>query len=203
MKTYFITGIGTSIGKTIASAVIVEALQCDYWKPIQSGDLDKSDTMKVRSLASNKKSIFHPEQFRLNSALSPHISAAIDEIEININDFKLPKTNNTLLIEGAGGLMVPINYKSDFMIDLIKHLGAEVILVTSNYLGSINHTLLSLNIIKQYNLPFKGIIVNGASNPDSEMMIEKYSEKPILFRIPHIENINSQTIKAITNRVIL
>ena len=99
MSTYFITGIGTGIGKTITSAVIVEAMQFDYWKPIQSGDLEKSDTMKVRSLVRNKKTFFHPEQFRLNSALSPHISAQIDEIEMKLTDFKLPNTSNNLIID--------------------------------------------------------------------------------------------------------
>ena len=201
MSAYFITGIGTGIGKTITSAVIVEAMQFDYWKPIQSGDLDKSDTMKVRSLVQNKKTIFHPERFLLNSALSPHVSAQIDEVEMNLTDFKLPNTRNNLIIEGAGGLMVPINNKPDFMIDLIKHLGLEVILVTSNYLGSINHTILSINAIRQKNIQLKGVVVNGASNSESEMIIEKFSGMPILFRIPHLEHINANEISSLTNVV--
>ena len=134
----FITGIGTGIGKTVVAAILTESLKADYWKPVQSGDLDNSDTMKVKSLISNDKTIFHSETFRLTHPFSPHKSAALDGIEISLNDFKLPETTNSLIIEGAGGLMVPLNDK-DLMIDLIKKLNAEVVLVIQHYLGSINH----------------------------------------------------------------
>src|SRR4051812_32249696 len=138
----FITGIGTGVGKTIISAIVTEKLKADYWKPIQSGDLDNSDTLKVRDLVSNKTTRFYPETYRLTQPFSPHKSAAIDNVVIDIQTIIPPKTDNQLIIEGAGGLMVPLNDNA-LIIDLIKQLNAQVILVSQNYLGSINHTLLS------------------------------------------------------------
>ena len=190
----FITGIGTGIGKTIVSAVLVEKLLSDYWKPVQSGDLDNSDTLKVKSLVSNTKSVFHPETYRLTQPYSPHKSAAIDGIEIDLVNFKVPVTDNQLLIEGAGGLMVPLNDQS-LMIDLIKQLQAEVILISQNYLGSINHTLLSINTLKQYQIPVKGIIFNGEINEDSESYILNYSGIKSLGRLPDFEIIDKNNVK--------
>src|SRR5882757_7462228 len=156
----FITGIGTGIGKTIISAIVTERLKADYWKPIQAGDLDDSDTLKVQSLVSNSISRFYPEAYRLTQPYSPHKAAAIDKIVIDIQNIIPPKTENQLIVEGAGGLMVPLN-DSFLMIDVIKKLNAKVILVSQNYLGSINHTLLSLHALKQYDIPVMGIIFNG------------------------------------------
>src|SRR6195952_5566707 len=140
-KPLFITGIGTGIGKTIISAILVEKLKADYWKPIQSGDLDESDTLKVKSLITNTKSVFHPEAYRLTQPYSPHKSADLDNVIIEADKIILPETDNQLIIEGAGGLMVPLA-DNFLMIDLIKTLNTEVILVSKHYLGSINHTLL-------------------------------------------------------------
>ena len=176
-KPLFITGIGTGIGKTIVSAVLVEKLKADYWKPIQSGDLDNSDTLKVNSLVTN----------------SPHKSAAIDGITIDPEKIILPDTNRTLIIEGAGGLMVPLNDRF-LMIDLIRQLNAEVILVSQNYLGSINHTLLSVYTLKQYQIPVKGIIFNGLPDIYSETFIRDYSKLNIIGHMPRFENIDNQTI---------
>ena len=201
MKKYFVTGIGTGVGKTIVSAILAEKLKADYWKPIQSGDLQNSDTMKVQSLVSSKEITFHPEKFKLNNPLSPHASAKIDGIEMQLSDFIIPETKNTLIIEGAGGLMVPINQKPDLMIDLIKYLGAEVILVCSNYLGSINHTLLSISVLLNFDIKIKGIVFNGISNFDSEHIIEKYANIPVLFKIPEIDIITSEKIKNIANSI--
>src|SRR4051812_24407900 len=133
-KHYFVTGIGTGIGKTLVSAVLTEKLKADYWKPIQSGDLENSDTLKVKALVSNSITIFHPETYCLTQPFSPHKSANLDGIEIDPARFVIPPTNNTLIIEGAGGLMVPLN-DNFLIIDLIKKLNAEVILVSQNYLG--------------------------------------------------------------------
>jgi dethiobiotin synthetase len=116
MQKIFVTGIGTDVGKTIVSAVLVEALQADYWKPIQAGDLDNSDTQKVQRLVTNTKSQFHKEAYRLNTPASPHYAAELDGIEISLNNIQLPQTTNQLIIEGAGGLMVPINQKGETII---------------------------------------------------------------------------------------
>lgn len=170
-KRIFITGIGTEVGKTFCSAIVVEALKADYWKPVQAGELDQLDADWVKQAISNKTSQFHPAQFLLTQPMSPHAAAAIDGIELNPLDFTLPLTNNTLVIEGAGGLMVPLNPKGDMIADLIPHLADEVILVSKNYLGSINHTLLSIELLQQRQLNVGGIIFNGEPNPETEKII--------------------------------
>jgi len=193
-KPLFITGIGTGIGKTIVSAILVESLQADYWKPVQSGDLDNSDTLKVKSLVSNSKTTFHPETYRLTQPYSPHKSAALDGIVIDPEKFIIPVTDNQLIIEGAGGLMVPLN--NDFlMIDLIKQLNADVVLVVKHYLGSINHTLLSLDALNNRKIPVKAIIFNGDRDEYSEDIITRYAKCKAIF-IPEIKEINKENIAA-------
>ena len=192
-KTLFITGIGTGIGKTIVSAVLTEKLKSDYWKPIQSGDLDDSDTLKVKGLISNPTSVFHTEAYRLTQPYSPHKSAAIDGITIDLNKIIAPETNNTLLIEGAGGLMVPLNDEY-LMIDLIKQLDVEVVLVSQNYLGSINHTLLSVAILKQYDIKIAGIIFNGKTDENSESYILNYTGLKLLGHLPEFEMVDKDAI---------
>ena len=192
-KPIFVTGIGTGIGKTIVSAVLVEKLKADYWKPVQSGDLDNSDTAKVKSLITNTTSVFHPEAYRLSQPFSPHKSAAIDGITIDPQKFALPATNNVLIVEGAGGLMVPLNNRF-LMIDLIKQLNAEVVLVSQNYLGSINHTMLSIYALKQEHIPMKGIIFNGAKDIYSEEFILEYSGLKLLGHIPEFDVIDKKAI---------
>ncbi len=191
-KPLFITGIGTGIGKTIVSAVVVESLKADYWKPVQSGDLDNSDTLKVKGLVSNNVSVFHKEAYRLTQPFSPHKSADLDGIVINPAEINAPETNNRLIIEGAGGLMVPLN--NDFlMVDLIEQLAAEVILVVKHYLGSINHTLLSLDVLKNRNIPVRAIIFNGDTDAYSEDVIKRYARCECL-HIPELETINKESI---------
>jgi dethiobiotin synthetase len=188
----FITGIGTEIGKTIVSAVLVEKLQADYWKPVQSGQLDNSDTMIVQKLISNKKSVFHQEAYRLTKPFSPHLSAALDGIEIELNKINLPQTENQLIIEGAGGLMVPLNEKV-LIIDLIEKLDAEVILVSKNYLGSINHTLLSAELLKMRKIKIRSLIISGESNQSTEEIISKYLDIAII-RVPFFNVLSKSTI---------
>jgi len=171
-KPLFVTGIGTGVGKTYVSAHLVEMMQADYWKPIQSGDLEATDTMKVRNMVKNPISVFHPEAYRLTQPFSPHKAAALDGIVIDPNKIILPKTQNQLIIEGAGGLMVPLN-NAFLMIDLIRQLQAEVVLVVMHYLGSINHTLLSIGMLKQYNLPINCVVFNGIKEAYSESVIKK------------------------------
>jgi dethiobiotin synthetase len=201
-KKYFVTGIGTGIGKTIVSAILTEKLKADYWKPVQAGELDSSDTMKVKSLVSNPTSVFHPETYRLTEPFSPHKSAAIDGIKINMNRFVMPQTSNKLIIEGAGGLMVPLNDQF-LVIDLIKQLNAKVILVSQNYLGSINHTLLSIQALQQQQIPIAGIIFNGDSNANSEDYILNYTGIKLLGRIPNCQNINKAEVIEVGNNISL
>lgn len=195
-KKYFITGIGTEIGKTITSAVLTEHLKADYWKPIQSGDLENSDTLKVKNLISNSKTNFHPEAYRLTQPFSPHYSAALDGLEINLDSIVLPQTENNLIVEGAGGLMVPLNEK-DLIIDLIQKLGLEVILVSKNYLGSINHTLLSVEALRSRNIAVKGIIFNGEANEASESVIKKMTGLNVIAHLPVLDGVSKESIRVV------
>lgn len=191
---YFVTGIGTDVGKTVISAILIEALKADYWKPIQAGDLRNSDTMKVENLVSNTSSTFHEEGYKLTKPMSPHAAAERDNIEIRIDALKLPETENTLVIEGAGGLMVPLN-DNHLIIDLIDHFDAKVILVSQNYLGSINHTLLSFEVLTNKEIPIEGIVFNGPSNPDTEKYIIEYTGLPCLLNVKEEDEITKDVIK--------
>ena len=165
----FITGISTDVGKTIASAIIVEALEADYWKPIQAGDLDNSDSINVKSKISNPKSKIFEESYKLNTPASPHFAAELDGITIDLKKIKEPVTNNHLVIEGAGGVFVPIN-NQDCVIDLIRK-DYKVIVVSRHYLGSINHTLLTIEALKNRKLKIAGIIFSGDKNAATEEII--------------------------------
>src|SRR5690349_25158027 len=193
-NTYFITGIGTGIGKTVVSSILTEKLQADYWKPIQSGDLDVSDSLFVGNLISNTKTVIHPERYRLGQPLSPHLPAKIDGVHITTDSIKKPITDNSLIIEGAGGLMVPLNDK-ELICDLIKSLDAKVIVVSQNYLGSINHTLLTLEVLKANQISVEGLIFNGPANAETEHYIETYSKIKVLGRIPKMSVIDKESIK--------
>ncbi len=193
-KSFFVTGIDTDIGKTVVSAILVEALNADYWKPIQSGDLHHTDTDKVEELV-NEKTILHPEAFRLNNPLSPHAAAKLDNISISLDSFQLPKTNNNLIVEGAGGLLVPINEDGHYLSDVIVKLGMEVILVSKNYLGSINHTLLSIAYLKSKSISIIGIIIIGDKNESSESIITKNTGVNVLHHVPMAESVTREFIK--------
>jgi dethiobiotin synthetase len=195
---YIIAGIGTEIGKTFISSILTEALQADYWKPIQSGALDFTDTDTIRSLISNTKTVFHSEAYRLNEPMSPHAAAAIDGVEIELSKFELPQTNNHLIVELAGGIMVPLNDR-ETNIDLIKKLNIPVILISKNYLGSINHTLLSVEVLKMNNILVKGLIFNGEQNKSSEDFILNYTKLECLGRVNFEENIDKNVVKKYAN----
>ncbi|WP_370098473.1 dethiobiotin synthase [Xanthomarina gelatinilytica] len=180
MKTYFVTGISTEVGKTMASAILVEALQADYWKPIQAGELDHSDTHKVERLVSNKQSKFHPNSFALKTPMSPHAAAEIEGVSITLKDIKAPKTKNHLVIEGAGGLLVPIN-NTQTILNLIKP-EYHVIVVSRHYLGSINHTLLTVNLLKEKGFQVS-LIFSGNEHKTTEAIIKKMTKVPIIGRI--------------------
>ena len=191
---YFVTGIGTEVGKTVASAILVQAFQLDYWKPVQCGDLDYSDSMKIKQWVQKEIQI-HPEAYRLDLPMSPHAAADAESVEIKLDQFQLPNSQNGMIVEGAGGLMVPLNGK-DLMIDLIGHLQIPAILVSRHYLGSINHTLLSVEMLKQANIPLHGLIFMGDEHPTTEAIITKHvGADKIMGRIDELEAIDSENIK--------
>lgn len=189
---YFITAIDTDVGKTIISAIVVKALGAAYWKPIQCGDLVFSDTMKVESLVENVTTF--SEAYALEFPLSPHESARLSDVKVNMEKFSLPK-ERPIVVEGAGGLMVPLNDQGDLVIDIAKKIDAQIIIVIKNYLGSINHSLLTIDYLKRNNYNIKGLVINGEPTPSSERIIEKISGCKILFRTPFCENVNSAFIE--------
>jgi len=190
MKAVFVTGIHTDAGKTIASAILCQALQMDYWKPIQSGADEDSDTLTVKGLLGETSSVFHPEAYRLQAPLSPHAAANIDGVEIVLHKIKRPNSDR-LLIEGAGGLLVPLNNK-DVVADLIQ-ADDKVVLVSRHYLGSINHTILSVAYLNQKGI-VPGILFNGSENPATEKAIANFGESTILGRIDDAENVDADFV---------
>lgn len=187
MRKIFITGIGTDVGKTVVAAVVTEALKADYWKPVQAGDLEFSDTDRVRSWVSNDQSVFHPNSFALKTPMSPHAAAEIDGIRIDLETIQAPKTSNDLVIEGAGGLLVPLN-ETQTINDLIED-DYKVIVVSKNYLGSINHTLLTLQALRAGGKKVSGIIFNGEATPTSESIIAELGGVPVLGRLDWEERV--------------
>ena len=189
---YFVTAIGTDSGKTLASAILTEALQADYWKPIQAGLPRDTDT--VKSLVKNNKVVFHPEAYLLNTPASPHYAAEVDQVEISTDNILAPTVNKDLVIEGAGGALVPIN-DTEYVIDLVAACNAQVILVSDLYLGSINHTLLTIEALSVRKIHVKGIIFNGKENKASREIILRKSGYRQLLHIKKETEINISVVK--------
>ncbi len=195
MKPIFITGTGTQVGKTLVSAIITEALQADYWKPVQAGYEDGTDSLTVQELISNNKSVIHPELYRLALPASPHISADRENTKIKIKKIlaHIPKTKNQLVIEGAGGLLVPLN-KNNFIADLIKKMKATVVIVSKNELGSINHSLLTAAVLKQQKIKVAGWIFTE-NFMTYEQEIAAWSGYPVIASVRHLPLISKEIIK--------
>jgi dethiobiotin synthetase len=196
----FITGIGTGIGKTFVAAILTQYLSADYWKPIQAGDLDNSDSKIVGSLLSADRSVIHKERYRFDLARSPHMAARHAGVHISLADFHLPESNNRLVIEGAGGLMVPLSY-SLFMTDLIQYFDAGVLLVVRNYLGCINHTLLSYELLHKSGILQLGVVINGDMDNDTHSLLRAYIPQTIpFFYIPETIKPTKEIVCEIAHR---
>lgn len=193
-KKLFIAGIGTNVGKTVVSAILRKATNAAYWKLVQAGDLAFSDTMKVKDLSQCDAPIFE-ERYRLNTAASPHLAAKIDGVEILKEDLIFPETNENLLIEGAGGLMVPLNETGLLNIDIIEHWKIPVVLVSRHYLGSINHTLMSLEILKQHQIEVKALIFVGDENLATESIILQRFPIKLVHRIPESDSLDANFVR--------
>lgn len=190
----FVTGTGTGIGKTVMSAILAEALHADYWKPVQAGTAETTDADWVRAMMTNRETKVHPEAYRLQMAASPHIAAANEHLTISIQHIieQVPNTSNHLVVEGAGGLMVPLN-DNEFVADLILALNMPVILVSRNLLGSINHSILTAMACKQLNIPVMGWVFND-DYLNYEKQIAEWTGLPVLASIPHCESPDKQFI---------
>jgi len=188
-----VAGIHTGIGKTVCSAIICQAFGYDYWKPVQAGDLANSDSIFIRKHVDNPACTIHPERYQLLTAASPHHAAELEGKIITQKNLVLPVSPNPMVVETAGGLMSPL--ATDFlMIDLIKSLALPVVLVSNNYLGSINHTLLSLAALTEKKIPVRGIVFVGEKTISTEKYILEYSKTPFLFSMPFFEKLDRECI---------
>lgn len=196
-STIFVTGTDTNVGKTITAALLTLGLGAAYWKPIQSGLDSISDTDYVRQVTGLDESHFLPERYRLTEPLSPHAAAAIDGVHIALSDFELLLNHDKphLIVEGAGGVLVPLNER-EFVIDLIQQLQLPVILVARSTLGTINHTLLSIAALRDRQISILGVILNGPKNPGNRAAIEYYGRVEVLGELEPLASINPQTLQA-------
>ena len=192
MKQYIITGIGTDVGKTVVSAIVAEALQASYWKPVQAGDLDNSDSIKIDRLTKNVTVL--PEAFRLNEPMSPHAAADIDGVTISPEDLELPSVSGNLVVEGAGGLMVPINSDGFLYADAFEKWDLPTIVVSRHYLGSINHTLMTLEILKSRGVEIEGVVFVGGQHPTTEEAIINNTGVRFIARIPEVNEVNQEFV---------
>lgn len=190
--TFFITGIGTDVGKTVVAAILSEALNAHYWKPIQSGDLDNSDSLKVQRWTQNVTML--PEHYRLTKPLSPHTSARLDGVTIN-SQIPLPEVDGTLIVEGAGGILVPVNDNGNTIADVVSGWNIPAIIVVKHYLGSINHTLLTLEYMKAKGIRLAGIVVTGEAHEESEQIIETITGNKINLHIPLATQVDADFVR--------
>jgi dethiobiotin synthetase len=195
-KAFFVTGTDTGIGKTIVSAMLARGLNATYWKPIQSGLEEETDTECVQRLAELSPDRVIPERYRLTEPLSPHASAELDGVAISLDDFALPEySSKHLIVEGAGGLLVPINDRH-MIIDLIQYLKLPVLLVTRSELGTLNHTFMSLEALRSRGIPVMGAIMNGPRNESNRQAIEKYGKVEIIGELEPLEKVTGENLKA-------
>jgi dethiobiotin synthetase len=188
---YFITAIHTDSGKTLVSAIFAQALHADYWKPIQAGYPRDTDT--VSKFLQSKKSRTHKEAYLLQAPMSPHAAARLEHLEIHPENILMPETDNSLIVEGAGGVLAPIS-DDYFVIDIAQKFGLQIILVCNIYLGSINHSMLTINELKRRKLNVRGIVFNGPENIESEQFILRHSGYPCLLRIRQEKKITQEII---------
>lgn len=193
----FVAGADTGVGKTLVSAALAASLDGAYWKPIQSGLEEMTDTQWVREKTGLPEDRFHPEAYRLSLPLSPHAAAARDGVRIDLGLIRPPQVGaRHLIIEGAGGVMVPLNER-EFMLDLMIKLGAPVLLVARSTLGTINHTLLSLEPLRSRGLDVIGVVLNGPENDVNRRAIEHYGRVKVLAEVGPLKEINVRSLRQI------
>ena len=196
MRGYVVAGIGTEVGKTVVAAILVEKLRADYWKPVQAGNLDATDTLWVRHLTRHG-GMLHPEAWRLNTPVSPHAAADIDGVRIKRASLELPNTSTPMIVELAGGLMVPLDSRPGHglsNIDLLEEWGMPVVLVANYYLGSINHTLLSVDAMRNRDIELAGLVFNGDTVKDSRSAILNQTGLMVLLDLPWANKVDTACI---------
>ena len=199
IKKFFITGTDTSVGKTLFCSILMDKFLYDYWKPIQTGNKNDNDTIYIKKICKIPSNRFYKPAFSFRKSLSPHQAAKYENVSINLNNIKKPITNNPLIIEGIGGILVPLNNKN-LIIDLIKKLKFPVIIVTRSTLGTINHTLMTIKILRQNKIKIYGVVLNGVMNKKNAQSIEHFGKVKVLAQIPFFKKISLKKIKNFTNQ---
>ena len=194
---FVLAGIGTDVGKTLVSAILCAGLKSQYWKPIQSGLEGGTDTENVQALSGLPAQYFLKEAFRLQLPASPHLAARGEDVVIHAKDLNLPETDQQLLIELAGGLSVPLNDDGLLMLDIVEQWRLPVVLVVNTYLGSINHSLLSIEALRNRGIPIFGLIFNEGDQPASEEAIHKFGNVKVLASLPYFENVSEMKMDEI------
>ena len=199
IKKFFITGTDTSVGKTLFCSILMDKFLYDYWKPIQTGNKNDNDTIYIKKICKIPSNRFYKPAFSFRKSLSPHQAAKYENVSINLNNIKKPITNNPLIIEGIGGILVPLNNKN-LIIDLIKKLKFPVIIVSRSTLGTINHTLMTIKILRQNKIKIYGVVLNGVMNKKNAQSIEHFGKVKVLAQIPFFKKISLKEIKNFTNQ---
>jgi dethiobiotin synthetase len=192
----FITGTDTSVGKTLLSALLVAALNRKYWKPIQTGAREGTDREAVIKLAGVPPDQTYRESYIFDPPVSPHLAAKAQGATIDFTKIQRPASESPIVIEGAGGVFVPINDQA-FMLDLMRHFAVPVILAARTTLGTINHTLLSVFAIRDAALPLRGVVMIGKENVENRLAIERYGNVPVIGSIPWLDTIDRPTLVSI------
>jgi len=194
---FFITGTDTGIGKTVVSALLCAALDAYYWKPIQTGTREGTDSRTVARIAERPRTKILRECYRFAPPVSPHLAAQKAGVRIDFDKIRLPAigVKENLIVEGAGGVLVPIN-DAQLMTDLMKHFGFPVLLVARTTLGTINHTLLSLAALRTARLSVRGVIMAGKPAPDNRKAIERYGRTPVVGVVPPLAKLTRATLLA-------
>ena len=196
MRGFFVTGTDTDVGKTVVSAWLLAHLDACYWKPVQAGTVPETDTQMVRRLAELPEHRILPEVYVLKEPMAPHEAARREGISIDMAQFLAPQDDRLLIVEGAGGLLVPLNEK-DYVIDLIEDLSLPVILVARSTLGTINHTLLSLEALRRRGLVVAGVVINGPESPHNRAAIERYGRTQVIAEIPRLDTVTRSALRQI------
>ena len=199
MKGLFVTGTDTGVGKTVVAAWLMRALDGEYWKPVQAGLAGESDSDVVRRLTGYGAERFHESVYRLTAPLSPHTAAAIDGVTIELDRFRLPAGERALVVEGVGGLLVPLNAGA-FVADLIARLGLPVVVVARAGLGTINHTLLSLEALRARGLAVAGVVMNGVPDAANRRAVETYGDTRVIAELPPLEPLDADSLAAAAKR---
>ncbi len=194
MTCYFVTGTDTDVGKTVVSSILVKQLGAFYWKPIQTGTNDCEDKNEVLHLSGIDPEKILPCAYELTEPLSPHEAARIDGVQIVFDSIEKPEVDGPLVIEGAGGVFVPLN-QDYLMIDLMVKMDCQVIVVARSGLGTINHTLLTLKALRDRDIEVAGVVLNGDLNPKNKKAIEDFGNVRILGEIPYIDNLSTESIQ--------